>query len=101
MRTRSSCVINKDRGIFRLEAESAIEILPRLGDVAVVEFEFSGDEISSGAEFRIAFVFQTGERVRIDFAFLDDLADEIAFVGEAVGGRKGREIGRSASAAAE
>ena len=85
-------VIDKDGGIVRLEAEGALEILPRLSDVAVFEFKFSGDEVGRRAQLGIALAFQAGENVGIDLAFLDDLADEIALVGKAVGGSKGREI---------
>ena len=46
----------------------------------------------------IAFAFQAGESVGIDLAFFDDLGDEIAFVGQAVGGSEGWKVGDFAAA---
>ncbi len=86
-------VVDKDGGIVRLEAEGALEILSGLGDVAVFEFKFPGDEIGGRAQLGIAFAFQAGENVEVDLAFLDDPGDEIALIRKAVGGSKGGKVG--------
>ena len=86
-------VINKNGGVFGLEAQGAIEVAFCLIDVAAIEFELSGDEVGGRAQFGVAFAFQSRERVRVDFAFPNDLGDEVAFIGETVGRGKSRQIG--------
>ena len=85
-------VVNKDGGIVWLEAEGAFEVLFRLGDVAVFELEFPSDEVGGRAQHWVAFGFEAGENVGVDFAFLDDPGDQVALTGEAVGGSEGGEI---------
>ena len=86
-------VIDKDGGIFRLKAESVLEIQPRLGDVAMVEFKFPGDEIGGRAQLGVAFALQSGESLGVDFAILNESSNQIAFVRESVRGRKVRKVG--------
>ena len=98
-------VINKDGGIVGLEAESALEILPRLRDVAVFEFKFARDKIGGGSTSvrRCLCFLRLAESVWAStLAFLDDFGDQIAFVGQTVGGSEGRgkvtDLGRARTA---
>jgi len=49
-----------------------------------VEVKFSGDEIG-GARLGTTLGLESREGIGIDFAFLNDPADEVAFMGQAVG----------------
>ncbi len=85
-------VVEKDGGIFRLEAQGGIEVAAGLGEIAVIEFEFSGEELGGGAEFGIAFGFEFCQGVGIDLTVSDDGAGEIAGVGERVRRGNGGKI---------
>ncbi len=53
-------VINKDCRIIRLKAEGVLEVLPGLGNVAVLKFKLSSDEIGGRAQLGVALAFQAG-----------------------------------------
>ena len=63
-----------------------------LRDVAVFELEFAGDKIGGRAQLGIALGFESGQNILVHFAFFDDLGDQIALVGKAIGGSKGGKI---------
>ena len=56
------------------------------------EFKFSGDEIGGRAQPGVALALHAGECLGIDFAFFNDLGDEITFILKAVRGDEGRKI---------
>ncbi len=57
---QDSGVISKDGGVVGLETQSTLKVLARVGNVAVFELKFSGNEIGGCAERGVSFAFQAG-----------------------------------------
>src|ERR1700684_1898245 len=78
-------IVNQDGRIFRLKAESTVEIAPGLVAVAVVELKLAGNKIRCRAQLGISLAFKFGKSVGINLAILNDHLGKVALVRQAVG----------------
>ena len=85
-------MINEDRRIFRLEAESTVKVAARLSDIAMFEFGLPSDKIGNRSQHGIALTFEVGKRVGINLPVPNNFGLKIALIAQAVGGREGGEI---------
>ena len=76
-----------------MEAKGAVEIAAGLIDVAVIEFELSGDKVRRSAQVCISFAFKFRNRVGVDLAVLDNFVRKVALVRETVSGHESGQVG--------
>ena len=87
-------VIVQNGGILRIVTQARCEVGASFAEISVLEFVFPGDEVARGGCSVVACLFQTVERIRIDAAILDNLADESWIVFQVIGRGELRQIAR-------
>ena len=75
-----------------MKAQGAVEIAAGLIDVTMFEFKLAGNELSRGAQLRVAFAFKFRKSVGVNLAIFNDCPGKITLVRESVHRRERRKI---------